>query len=143
MKRPPRDMDEKLISRYTLFRIVYVGFSITLISFVITHIFSDEYVRQTLLINSIVFCQALYMLNCRSILGSCLTINFLKNKTLIISLVVMSILQLLMTYFKLMNEMLQTVPLTINQLAVSVLPSVILFLIIEAEKSCIRKMTIK
>lgn len=143
MKRPPRDMNEKLISRYTLFRIVYVGFSITLISFAITHIFSDEYVRQTLLINSIVFCQALYMLNCRSILGSCLTINFLKNKTLIISLVVMSILQLLMTYFKPMNEMLQTVPLTFAQLLVSVLPSVILFLIIEAEKSCIRKMTIK
>ncbi|EPI04438.1 cation transporting ATPase [Enterococcus faecalis 13-SD-W-01] len=134
MRRKPRLMSEKIISRYTLFRILYVGFLITLLGFFTMSLFSGEALRQTILINAMVFGQAFYMVNCREITDSVLSHRLLENHALIWSLVAMIVLQLAMVYFPPLQMVVQTTPLSLNQFLMSIFPSVILFLVVELEK---------
>ncbi|PEH48183.1 HAD-IC family P-type ATPase [Enterococcus faecium] len=138
MRRKPRLMTEKIISRYTLFRIIYVGFLITLFGFITMSLFSGENLRQTILINAIVFGQALYMINCREMTGSAFSNPLSKNRALIWSLTAMLALQLAMVYLSPLQLVIQTTPLSIGQFMISIVPSAILFLLVELEKRITR-----
>jgi len=138
MNRAPRDMKEKIISKYTLFRIVYVGLLLTFFGFLTMNAFGDEAVRQTVLINAIVFGQAFYMINCREITDSAFSNKIKQNKALIYSLLVMAILQLGMVYFSPLQSILQTTSLTLSELLISVIPATLLFLLVESEKHVTR-----
>lgn len=138
MRRKPRLMTEKIISRYTLFRIIYVGFLITLFGFITMSLFSGENLRQTILINAIVFGQALYMINCREMTDSAFSNPLSKNRALIWSLTAMLALQLAMVYLSPLQLVIQTTPLSIGQFMISIVPSAILFLLVELEKRITR-----
>ncbi|MCS8591759.1 HAD-IC family P-type ATPase [Enterococcus faecium] len=138
MRRKPRLMTEKIISRYTLFRIIYVGFLITLFGFITMSLFSGENLRQTILINAIVFGQALYMINCREMTDSAFSNPLSKNRALIWSLTAMLALQLAMVYLSPLQLVIQTTPLSIGQFMMSIVPSAILFLLVELEKRITR-----
>ncbi|EGP4932902.1 HAD-IC family P-type ATPase [Enterococcus faecium] len=138
MRRKPRLMTEKIISRYTLFRIIYVGFLITLFGFITMSLFSGENLRQTILINAIVFGQALYMINCREMTDSAFSNPLSKNRALIWSLTAMLALQLAMVYLPTLQLVIQTTPLSIGQFMMSIVPSAILFLLVELEKRITR-----
>ncbi|EME3567027.1 TPA: HAD-IC family P-type ATPase [Enterococcus faecium] len=138
MRRKPRLMTEKIISRYTLFRIIYVGFLITLFGFITMSLFSGENLRQTILINAIVFEQALYMINCREMTDSAFSNPLSKNRALIWSLTAMLALQLAMVYLPPLQLVIQTTPLSIGQFMMSIVPSAILFLLVELEKRITR-----
>lgn len=127
MRRKPRLMSEKIISSYTLFRIFYVGFLIILLGFFTMDLFSGEGLRQTVLINAMVFCQAFYMINCREITDSAFSHRLSENRALILSLVAM-------VYLPPLQTVIQTTPLSLNQFLISILPSLILFLAVELEK---------
>ncbi|WP_430611684.1 cation-translocating P-type ATPase [Enterococcus sp. DIV0876] len=138
MNRPPRDMNERIISWYTLFRIVYVGALITLFGFLTMNFFADEAVKQTVLINAIVLGQAFYMINCRDIFASSFTNKLSTNKALIYSLAVMAVLQLLMIYSP-MQHLVQTAALSPIELMISIGPAFALFLVVELEKWVTRR----
>ncbi len=138
MRRKPRLMTEKIISRYTLFRIIYVGFLITLFGFITMSLFSGENLRQTILINAIVFGQALYMINCREMTDSAFSNPLSKNRALIWSLTAMLALQLAMVYLPPLQLVIQTTPLSIGQFMMSIVPSAVLFLLVELEKRITR-----
>ena len=139
MRRKPRDMNEKIISKYTLFRIIYVGALITGFGFLTMNLFSDETIRQTVLINAIVFGQAFYMLNCREMTDAAFTNKLTENKALIWSLIIMGVLQLMMVYLYPLQQIVQTRALTIGQLGISLLPALVLFVVVEIEKMITRK----
>lgn len=134
MQRPPRDMNERIISWYTLLRIIYVGILITLFGFYTMNLFTDAAIRQTVLINAMVLGQAFYMLNCRGILTSSFTNRLSSNPSLLYSLGAMAFFQIAMIYFSPMQLMLQTTALTLPQLMLSFLPGILIFLIVECEK---------
>ena len=138
MNRAPRDMNEKIISKYTLFRILYVGILLTFFGFLTMNLFSDEATRQTVLINAIVFGQAFYMLNCREITGFAFSNRIKQNKALIYSLLVMALLQLAMVYFPPLQRIVQTTSLSLNNMLISILPAFLLFLLVESEKHITR-----
>ncbi|EPH93922.1 putative calcium-translocating P-type ATPase, PMCA-type [Enterococcus faecalis 13-SD-W-01] len=138
MRRKPRLMTEKIISRYTLFRIIYVGFLITLFGFITMSLFSGENLRQTILINAIVFGQALYMINCREMTDSAFSNPLSKNRALIWSLTAMLALQLAMVYLPPLQLVIQTTPLSIGQFMMSIVPCAVLFLLVELEKRITR-----
>lgn len=139
MRRKPRDMNEKIISKYTLLRIIYVGALITGFGFLTMNLFSDETIRQTVLINAIVFGQAFYMLNCREMTDAAFTNKLTENKALIWSLIIMGVLQLMMVYLYPLQQIVQTRALTIGQLGISLLPALVLFVVVEIEKMITRK----
>lgn len=138
MNRAPRDMNEKIISKYTLFRILYVGILLTFFGFLTMNLFSDEATRQTVLINAIVFGQAFYMLNCREITSFAFSNKIKQNKALIYSLSVMALLQLAMVYFPPLQRIVQTTSLSLNNMLISILPALLLFLLVESEKHITR-----
>lgn len=134
MKRNPRNIEEKIMSKYVLFRIVYVAMLITLFGYLAMNLFTQESIRQTVLINSIVFGQALYMINCREFVDFSLSKGILANKALMYSLMTMAGLQLIMMYMPVASMLLGTVKLTLSQFIVSIVPAIALFGVVELEK---------
>lgn len=103
------------------------------------NLFSDESIRQTVLIAAIVFGQAFYMLNYREMTDTAFTNRMTDNKALIWSLVVMGGLQLMMIYLYPLQQIVQTHALTIGQLAISIAPAFLLFVVVEIEKNITRR----
>lgn len=134
MKRNPRNMNEKIISKYVLFKIVYVAMFITLFGYLAMNLFTQEPIRQTVLINAIVFGQALYMINCREFVDFSLSKRMLDNKALMYSLMTMIVLQLIMIYIPAASMVLGTIRLTLPQFIVSIIPAIALFGAVELEK---------
>lgn len=143
MKRNPRNIDEKIISKYVLFRIVYVAMLITLFGYLAMNLFTQESIRQTVLINAIVFGQALYMINCREFVDFSLSKGILANKALVYSLVTMVGLQLIMIYIPVASILLGTVKLTLSQFIVSIIPAIALFGFVELEKRATKFLLIR
>ncbi|WP_081165968.1 cation-translocating P-type ATPase [Lactococcus garvieae] len=139
MNRPPRNINEKIISKYTLFRIIYVGVLLTVFGLLTMSLFSNESIRQTVLINAMVLGQAFYMINCREILDSSFNNRLRNNKALLYSLLVMGLLQLGMIYFYPMQKLIQTSSLNSIELLLSLLPGVVLFILVEFEKFLTKK----
>ncbi len=133
MKRPPRWIDEKILSKYAVSRIFYVGTIMTIFGLMAMAFVSTE-ARQTVLINAMVFGQAFYMINCRRVLGRSLTKEILANKALLYSLGAMVILQILMMVFSPLKVAVGTVSLSLSEFVISLLPGLFLFVIVELEK---------
>lgn len=141
MNRPPRPIDEKILSKYALLRILYVGIIMTILGFVAMDFVPAE-AKQTVLINAMVFGQAFYMVNCRRVTEFSLTKDLFENRALLYSIGAMILLQGLMLVFPPLKIAIGTVSLTVQEASISLLPGLVLFLLVELEKAFVG-MTVK
>lgn len=141
MNRPPRPIDEKILSKYALLRILYVGIIMTILGFVAMDFVPAE-AKQTVLINAMVFGQAFYMVNCRRVTEFSLTKDLFENRALLYSIGAMILLQGLMLVFPPLKIAIGTVSLTVQEVSISLLPGLVLFLLVELEKAFVG-MTVK
>lgn len=143
MTRSPRNPKEGILSVYSLFRILYVSFLITVPSYMIAIQFEDIAVQQTILLQSIVLAQAVYMINCRELLEPSLNVSLFKNRALGISLVALILLQGTVMFLPFAQGMIGTTHLTLWQHLAILIMALFIFLVVELEKYITKKLVVK
>ncbi len=143
MNRPPRPTNEGILSAYSLFRIFYVSLLIMIPSYFLSTQYDGVLVQQTVLLQSIVFAQAVYMINCRELLNPSINKAMFQNRALFISLGILTLLQLGLQFSPLAHTLIGTAQLTLTQISAMLLNALIIFIIVEVEKMITKKITIR
>ncbi|BCA84614.1 ATPase [Enterococcus saigonensis] len=139
MNRPPRAVNEGILSGYSLFRIVYVSLIIVLPAYFIALQFEGTALQQTILLQTIVMSQAVYMLNCRELLNPAINKGMLQNKALFISLALLLLLQTTVVFVPVAQNLIGTTSLNLTQQLLVLTNVAVLFVIVEVEKWITRR----
>ncbi|MBO0452834.1 HAD-IC family P-type ATPase [Candidatus Enterococcus murrayae] len=134
MTRPPRDTKMGILSGYSFFRILYVSLLIMIPAYFLSMQFEGAALQQTILLQSIVLGQAVYMINCREMLDPAINRRFFENKFLFISLAILFLLQLAVVFLPLGQQLIGTTALSLTQQIVIIGNALLLFLVVEIEK---------
>ena len=142
MNRPPRSANEPLLSNYFLWRILFVsvligGLTLALSVWLLAHDYSESMVR-TIILQTIVMCQAFHLFNSRSIRESAWSLDFFGNKAVFAVCGLMLLLQLAVVYLPFMNTIFGTEPLPMKGWVFPILLGAIVFIIVEIEKFIMR-----
>jgi magnesium-transporting ATPase (P-type) len=143
MQRPPRAVDRPIVTRFGIWRIVFVG--VALLGYTLLAFFwmksqgaSDELAR-TVAVNAITIGQVFYLLNSRYLLDSSLSLKaHMGNKYLPLGIGAVVILQLIFTYAPPFQAMFgnEAIPLWVWPWLLA--GGLAFFLVVEAEKFIIR-----
>lgn len=143
MQRNPRNPKANILDAYAIFRIAYVSIIIAVLGFAIGGILRDGYTSlatiQTTILQTLVFAQAFYMINCREIKEFSITRTILDNKVLWYSLGILLILQVGIIYLPFINGVMETAPLGFKELSLSFIAGFVIFAVVETEKFLYRK----
>lgn len=134
MTRPPRDTKKGILSGYNFFRILYVSLLIMIPAYFLAMRFEGAALQQTILLQSIVLGQAVYMINCREKFDPAINRRFFKNKFLFLSLGILFVLQLGVVFLPLGQQLIGTTSLSLTQQLVILGNALLLFFIVELEK---------
>ncbi len=139
MRRPPRQPDEPLVSRFLLWRIVFVSLLLTIGALghyllILDHGGSQE-LAATAAVNTLVVGQICYLFNSRYIVGNSLNREaFLGSSAVLWSIIVLALLQLMFTYARPMQYLFRTEGLDfLTWLRICAFGAA-LFLMVEGEK---------
>jgi len=144
MARPPRDPSEPLLSRYFLWRILFVsvligGLTLLLSVWLLNSGYSEAEVR-TVTLQTIVLCQAFHLFNSRSIRQPAHALDFMGNRAVFAVCGMMLLLQFAVVYLPFMNSVFGTVPLGLKGWIAPVLLGMAVFFIVEGEKNIMRRL---
>ena len=134
MNRPPRETKKGILSGYSFFRILYVSLLIMIPAYFLSMRFEGAALQQTILLQSIVLGQAVYMINCREMFDPAINRRFFENKFLFISLGILLVLQLGVIFLPLGQQLIGTTALNLAQQLVILGNAMLLFLVVEIEK---------
>ena len=143
MKRPPRPVDEGLLSGYFVWRIAFVSVLIggltLLMNVTLLSAGREAAEVRTITLQTIVFCQAFHLFNNRSIRASAWEGNIFSNKMTWLVIGVMIILQMVVTYVPAFNRVFGTTPLEATAWIWPVVLGALVFFIVEGEKYLMRR----
>jgi len=140
MNRPPRPIKEGILSWHSLFRIFYVSLLIMIPSYVLAVQFEGTVLQQSMLLQSIVFAQAVYLLNCRELVKPALNRQLFANRALLVSLSLLIVLQAAIFLTPLGHHLLGIGSLTLMQQLSIVANGALLFAVVEGEKFITNKL---
>lgn len=143
MLRPPRPSGEPILSRYFVWRIVFVSFLMLLATF---GLYELEKARgmgldsaRTVAVNTLVACEVAYLFNARFLSESSLSLKGLfGSRAVLISVAIVVVLQAMFTYAPYMQALFNTTPLDPEMWGHIAGASVVLFLLVEVEKAIFR-----
>lgn len=143
MHRPPRQSNENVMDGFALWRVGFVGTLIAACAFMLeawlqTRGHSPEFIR-TVLLQTLVTAQWVYMLNCRSSDGFSLGRGLLMNKGIWLVSGVLLLLQLAIIYVPFMQMLFGTEALPLRYWGMTFAIGALLFFIVEIEKPITRK----
>ena len=138
MDRPPRDVNEPILTRRLIFNVALVGVLLFLCAlsafFYVQNVGMSEEVARTLVVNIFVFGEMFYLFNCRSLHYSMFQIGFFSNPLLLLGAVLVSFLQLLFIYMPFMNQLFKSAPLGMLEWMITLGSSALVYFVIECEK---------
>ncbi|MCL2823220.1 MAG: HAD-IC family P-type ATPase, partial [Polyangiaceae bacterium] len=142
MSRVPRDSSEPLLSRYFLWRIMFVsmligGLTLALSVWLLRNGHPEAEVR-TVTLQAIVLCQAFHLFNCRSIRKPVYAVGFRGNRAIFVVWALMLLLQVAVVYLPFMNSIFHTVPLEPKAWLPPTVLGLIVFVVVEIEKLVVR-----
>ncbi len=143
MKRPPRKPQENIFSNGMGRHILWVGFlmGITTLGIQYWAINSENSHWQTMAFTVLCISQMGHVMAIRSERESLFKIGLFSNKPLLGALFLTVILQLMLIYVPFFNTVFKTQPLSIYELAITIVVSSIIFWAVETEKWIIRMKT--
>lgn len=143
MKRPPRNSKENIFSNGMGRHILWVGFlmGITTLGIQYWAINSENSHWQTMAFTVLCFSQMGHVMAIRSERESLFKIGLFSNKPLLGALFLTVILQLILIYVPFFNTIFKTQPLSIYELAITIVVSSVIFWAVEIEKWIFRKNT--
>jgi magnesium-transporting ATPase (P-type) len=143
MLRPPRAVDRPIVTRFGLWRIVFVG--LVLVAYTLLAFFwmksqgASDSLARTVAVNALIIGQVFYLLNSRYLLGSSLSLKaHTGNKYLPLAILAVVILQSLFTYTTPLQRIFgnEAIPLRIWPWLFA--GGLVFFLVVETEKFLIR-----
>ncbi len=138
MLNPPRDPGESIVGGFFIWRMIYVSLLIGGSALIIYLVLQNQDVgtatARTVAINSLVAGQLFYLFNCRKLRQSAIGKDFFKNKTVWITSGIMILLQLIFTYWSVMNDIFGTAPIKGVYVVIPLLVGIAVFIIVEVEK---------
>lgn len=143
MNRPPRKIGEPLIDRGLLWRIFYVSVLMAAGTFGLFYYElwagHSERLARGVAVNAIVFFEVAYVFNTRSLTDSVINRQgFIGNRFVWFGVLAVILIQLLFTYLPVMNSLFQIEPLDAAMWGRVILSSMVLFLLVEGEKTIVR-----
>ncbi len=140
MDRPPRDPKAPPLTWYMVWRIVFTSFILMLGALLL---FNWELRQgqsldkaQTVVATTIVVCQMFYLLNCRYLRASSLTVRiFYGNKVMYIAMGILAVLQLMFVYVPWFQDIFGTASLRTREWILIFAMGLATFLIIEMDKA--------
>ena len=143
MSRPPRPSGEPILSRYFVWRIVFVSFLMLGATF---GLYELEKARgmgldsaRTVAVNTLVACEVAYLFNARFLSELSLSLNgFFGSRAVLISIAIVVALQAMFTYVPFMHSLFHTTPLDAEIWGHIAFASALLFLLVEIEKAIFR-----
>jgi len=138
MQRRPRDVNEPILSMPMLSRIFLISFLLLagafgVFTWSLQNGASIEESR-TLAVTLFVVVQSFYLLNCRSLTESVLTVNFFSNKWILIGITLMFAVQSLFIYNPFMNTIFQSAPIQTEGWLILIVYGIFSILVVEIEK---------
>lgn len=144
MKRPPRPANSPLLSKYFIWRILFVsvliGGGTLIMNLSLLSEGVSEITVKTITLNTIVIAQMFHLFNNRTYYGFAFNKDFFSNKMVFIVSVLLVVLQLAITYLPFMNSAFQTVPLELAAWRYPVVLGILVFIIVELEKFIVSKL---
>ena len=146
MHRPPRALDEPIMTRALVLRTVIVGLMLTVAAF---SYFEWEIARgqsietaRTAALNMFALGEAFYLFNCRSLNGSVWSVGFFSNPWILGGFFALLLAQACVIYLPAMNVLFQTAPLGLDAWIIGVLVGLSINLVVALEKTLRRKVAI-
>lgn len=143
MNKPPRDINENILNGYAVFRITYVSILIAFFGFLVNSTLksagASQLVMQTTLMQTLVFGQLFYMINCREFFKFSINKEIFQNKVLWISIATLFLLQLMVLTVPIVSSALGTTRIGLNNLWLSFIAGIGVYIIVEIEKAISRK----
>ncbi|HCC6341031.1 cation-transporting P-type ATPase [Citrobacter amalonaticus] len=143
MRRPPRQSNENVMDGFAIWRVGFVGTLIAACAFMLEawlqprgH--SPEFIR-TVLLQTLVTAQWVYMLNCRVSDGFSLGRGLLMNKGICLVSGILLLLQLAIIYVPFLQMLFGTEALPLRYWGITFAIGIALFFIVEIEKPLTRK----
>ncbi|MCC5877790.1 MAG: cation-transporting P-type ATPase [Candidatus Sumerlaeia bacterium] len=145
MQRPPRDPASNLLSRYFVWRILYVSVIICAGVFGafmwMRHLGMELEVARTVAVNALVGFEIFYLYNCRKIIAPVLhPRELLANMHVVTAIGIVIVLQLAFTYLPPVQALFGTAAISASHWVLVVILGIALFAIVELEKTVIRMM---
>ncbi len=136
MNRPPRPSNESLFAHGNGYHILWVGFLMAVITLLTQHLSMRNFGThwQTMVFSVLAFSQLGHVLAIRSERQFLFQKGIFSNPFLIQTIILTSILQLLVIYTPIGNQLFKTEPLTITELGFCFAMSAIVFHAVELEK---------
>ncbi|EXJ23052.1 putative cation-transporting P-type ATPase [Alkalibacterium sp. AK22] len=137
MDRPPRKPTEQLLSRYYVFRILFVslliGGSIIWMNGALQATYSIEHVN-TVTLHSIVFAQLFHLFNVRNERHFSLNRHFFENKAAFAASALLVVFQLTVTYVPFLTRAIGLYPIEAMYWIFPVAIGIMVFIVVEIEK---------
>ncbi len=138
MSRPPRGVDEPILSPILMWRTLWVGALLVIATYAVFAFKKSLGVElesaRTAAVNVIVLGQVFYLFSCRSLRLSIFRLGWFSNPLIWIGVAVMIGLQLMLTYVPLLNTIFETQPTSWRPWALAVGSGLLLFLLAELDK---------
>ncbi len=145
MERPPRDLDEPILGKLFIWRIIFVSLLIGGLTFYLFDLMQDrgmdDAISRTLAVNTLVAGQMFYLFNVRKIKQPSLGKDFFKSKHTFIAVGVLILLQIFFVYTPFMNRAFDTAPIEASLWLYPLVAGVLVFIVVEIEKWLIAKIT--
>jgi calcium-translocating P-type ATPase len=143
MLRPPRAVDRSLVTRFGLWRIVFVGVALvayTLLAFFwMKSLGASDSLARTVAVNALIMGQVFYLLNSRYLLDSSLSLTaHTGNKYLPLSIGAVVVLQALFTYTAPFQAVFGNEAIPLRVWLWLLAGGLVFFLVVETEKFAIR-----
>jgi Ca2+-transporting ATPase len=150
MRRPPRDPTAPVLGRFVVVRTVLAA---ALMAAGAVGLFLWEYHRevgvaghalalaeaQTMAVTTVVFFQAFYLLNCRSLRESAFQLGFFSNRAVFSGMGVLALLHAGFVYLPFMNAVFGTAPLDLPSMALAAAVGAVILPVVTAEKALARR----
>ncbi|MGM0632070.1 MAG: cation transporting ATPase C-terminal domain-containing protein [Pseudomonadota bacterium] len=144
MQKPPRGMDQPLLNRFVVWRILFVSALFAVGIFgqfeLALYMGKDLETARTIAVNTLIAMEVFYLFSIRYVHGTSLTWRGVAGTPpVLIALGLVTVAQLLFIYAPFMQRIFGTAPLSLNELLLVTGSGVALFAIIEIEKRVRRR----